>query len=239
MKTFGIIGFGRFGKLWANSLKPLGNVRIADKKTSPAALAKTLEVDFLFLLVPISEIKNLCKKIAPQLQPNTVVIDACSVKVLPVQTMKKLLLRKQPIIATHPLFGPDSVKKFGLARQKIVVSNIRATGAQLAAFEKILHKLKLKIIHTTPRHHDQQMAKSQALIHFLGRGLAALKLQKQAISTPDYQALLHMNDMVNNDTRQLFFDMQNCNPYTKKIRHKFLKSLTKLDHEIDRRKSRR
>lgn len=250
--VFGIIGFGRFGKLWAQCLKPFGEVKIYDKHTRTQAavpagkaslsknfsfvpLREVVKAELLFLLVPISEIENICKKIAPLLAPHTVVIDACSVKTSPANSMKKRLPTGQPIIATHPLFGPDSVKKFGLKNQKIVVSNIRASAKQLASFENILKKLKLNIIHATPQEHDLQMAKSQALVHFLGRGLGPLDLGPQDIATPDYNTLLRMNDMVNNDTWQLFYDMQNYNPYTKKIRHTFLKSLQKLDHGITKK----
>lgn len=218
--TFGIIGFGRFGQLWTDCLKPFGDVKIFDKNSRKniqcAPLKNVVSADMLFLLAPISEIENICKKIAPLLKRETVVIDACSVKVHPVKIMKKWLSKGQPVIATHPLFGPDSVKRFGLKNQKIVVFPVRSSKKQIQSFEKILKKLRLKIIHATPEQHDLQMAKSQALVHFLGRGLGPLNLSPQDIATPDYNTLLRMNDMVNNDTWQLFYDMQNFNPYTKK-----------------------
>jgi len=249
--TFGIIGYGRFGRLWAQCLKPFGNVKIFEKNSRTVrqnntaknnqqssafvSLKETVASDFLFLLVPISEIETVSKKIAPIISPTTVVIDACSVKVHPVKMMKKWLPKEQQIIATHPLFGPDSVKKFGLKDQKIVVCNIRCAKNNLQNFVKYLKKLELKIIHATPEEHDRQMAKSQALVHFLGRGLGPLNLAPQPIATPDYNTLLRMNDMVQNDTWQLFFDMQNYNSYTKKIRQTFLKSLQKLNHAFKKK----
>jgi prephenate dehydrogenase len=146
--------------------------------------------------------------------------------------MKKELKQSQPIIATHPLFGPDSVKKLGLGGQKIVVAPVRVTEEQLKVFEEILEKMKLKIIHATPEEHDQQMARSQALVHFLGRGLAELDLQDQEISTPDYQSLLRINDLVTNDTWQLFLDMQRYNPYAQTVRKELIEALQKLDNNI-------
>ncbi|MFZ2189884.1 MAG: prephenate dehydrogenase/arogenate dehydrogenase family protein [Candidatus Magasanikiibacteriota bacterium] len=233
----GIIGYGRFGKLWAELMKEFGEVVVYDKqvksqKSIKSKVSDVLDVDMLFLLVPISEIKNVCKEIRAKLNEKTIVIDACSVKVKPVREMKQILKSNQPIIATHPLFGPDSVKRFGLVGQKIVVSNIRATAKQLNLLKNILKKLKLKIIQATPEEHDKQMAKSQALVHFFGRGLADLKLKKQKIFTPDYESLLKINDLVNNDTWQLFFDMQLYNPYAKKIRKDLLLALKKLDSKL-------
>ena len=133
--TFGIIGYGRFGKLWANCLSRFGDIHVCDKKDS---LDKVCTSDILFLTVPISEMMNCCKKITPYLQPHTVVIDTCSVKVEPVRLMKKYLPKNQPIIATHPLFGPDSVKRFGLKHQKIVVNQVRGTRVQLRTLDSVL-----------------------------------------------------------------------------------------------------
>ncbi len=232
----GIIGHGRFGKLWAKHMKEFGEVVVFDKEKgirNKEKMDSVLNVDILFLLVPISEIKNICREISNKLNKNTIVVDACSVKVKPVEEMKSDLKHDQPIIATHPLFGPDSVKCQGLKKQKIVVCPIRVTEEQLKMLENILKKMKLEIIHETPEEHDKQMASSQALVHFLGRGLVGLNLKEQNISTPDYQSLLRINDLVNNDTQQLFFDMQLYNPYAKDIRQNLIDSLKNLESKIE------
>lgn len=244
----GIIGYGRFGKLWAKCLAEIGQeVFVYDRKRNNkkirgikfVSLEKVLSVNFLFLLVPISEIENVCKEVANKIDKNTMVIDAGSVKMFPVRIMKKYLLLKQPLMATHPLFGPDSVLRFGLAGQKIVLCPLRTNKVQLKKFESLLKKMKLKIIKTTPERHDEEMAKSQALVHFIGRGLEGLNLKDQLIATPDYQALLRMNAMVQNDTWQLFFDMQKLNPYSEKLRLNFLESINFLQTELetDRKKT--
>lgn len=229
----GIIGHGRFGKLWAGQMKKFGKVLVYDKENSvKKKIDDVLNVDLLFLLVPISEIKSVCRQISGKLSVSTIVIDACSVKVKPMNDMLSELSESQPIIATHPLFGPDSVERLGLKGQKIVVSPIRATKKQLFMLESILDNMELKIVHATPEEHDKQMARSQALVHFLGRGLAELNLCKQEVSTPDYQSLLRINDLVNNDTPQLFFDMEIHNPFAKDVRNEFIESLKKLESKI-------
>ena len=129
-QTFGIIGFGHFGQLWAECLKKFGTVLVYDKKkihgrfgpnVKFVTLQQVTNVDVLFVLVPISEFEKCCQKISPFLTPKTLVVDACSVKVKPVEIMKRVLPKRQPIIATHPLFGPVAVKKSGLKDQKLVV----------------------------------------------------------------------------------------------------------------------
>lgn len=231
--TFGIIGMGRFGKLWSKHLSPFGTVLTYDKKqNNPLQLQKIIKSDLLFLLVPISKIQECCEQIAPYLNQNTIVIDACSVKIFPSKIMLKYLPKKQPIIATHPLFGPDSVTRLGLAGHKITICPLRVNKKQLKIFLALLKQLHLKIIITTPKDHDQQLAKSQALVHFLGRGLTDLNLTPQKIATPDYETLLRMNNMVQNDTWELFYDMQKYNPFSKKIRTQFMNGLKKIENKI-------
>ncbi len=232
--TFGIIGRGRFGALWARCLGRLGRVVVCGRKSSPALFKKAMAADILFLAVPISQMEKCCRRISPFLGPRTIVADVCSVKEYPAKIMRRILPGTQPIVATHPLFGPDSVARLGLPGQKIVVSVLRASAKQKAFFESIFKTLKLKIIHATPEEHDRQMARSQALVHFIGRGLQSLNLQPQEISTPDYQFLLRMNDMVTHDTRQLFLDMQRYNRFAKKIRQRFLNDLKRINSKIQR-----
>lgn len=227
--TFGIIGLGRFGALWARCLGRLGRVVVCGRKSPPALFKKAIAADILFLAVPISQMEKCCRQIAPFLGLQTIVADVCSVKEYPAKIMRRVLPDTQPIIATHPLFGPDSVARLGLPGQKIVVSYLRVSTKQKVLFESIFKTLKLKIIHATPEEHDRQMARSQALVHFIGRGLQHLNLQPQDISTPDYQFLLRMNDMVNHDTKQLFLDMQSYNRFAKNIRQKFLYDLKKIN----------
>lgn len=239
---FGVIGFGRFGKLWARCLAPYGVVLVYDKKDIEnrqdylglrfVGLKEVTNCDILFLLVPISGMESCCDQISPLLKRSTIVVDACSVKVYPAKVMREKLSPNQPIIATHPLFGPDSTAYRDLSGHKIVVCPVNVSVGQKKIFIDLLKKLKLNIIESTPREHDQQMAKSQALVHFIGRGLTALELAEQEISTPDYNSLLKMNTMVQNDTRQLFFDIQAYNSYTRRIRERFFKNLAEVEAKI-------
>jgi prephenate dehydrogenase len=139
----------------------------------------------------------------------------------------------QQLIATHPLFGPDSISKTGLPGKKIVVANLTANEENTKKLEEIFASMQLHIIHCSPEEHDKQMAKSQALIHFLGRAFARIGLEDQEISTPDYQSFVRINDLVNNDTWQLFFDMQTKNPFAKEVRMELLDALKNLEEKIE------
>lgn len=240
---FGIVGYGRFGQLWAQALLPFGEVMVYEKNISTplenssikiGTLEEVAKSEVVFLLVPISEFARSCEQIKPFLGEETLVVDGCSVKIHPAQWMQDIFSPTQPLLATHPLFGPDSVKKSaGLAGHKIVVCPLRAPSAMQEKMEMLFKDMGLQVYITTPDMHDKEMANSQGLVHFIGRGLAALDLKHQDIATPDFEALLHINTMVVNDTWRLFLDMHQYNPYAKQIRKKFIHQLVKLDQAID------
>ena len=239
--TIGIIGYGRFGQLWAEHLSTHADVLVFDKTTveipagssvKEATLEEVCDVDMLFPIVPIRAIESCCNEIKELVRDDTIIVDVCSVKVHPADVMQQTFRESQEIIATHPLFGPDSVGRDGMPGQRIVVCPVRATEVSLDLLQKLLRKLELKVILSTPEEHDQQMATSQALIFFLGRGLSALKLQDQEISTPAYRSLIEIHDLVSHDTEELFFDMQRFNPYTQKIRSGLVEALASVEHDI-------
>lgn len=240
--NIGILGYGRFGKIWSTCLAPYGDVRIFDTHVFEdienvgvrfEPIETVFSSDFIFLCVPMSAFEKVCEDIKDEVGKNSVLIDVCSVKVEPAETMKKIFEETQELIATHPLFGPDSISKTGLPGKKIVVANLTASEEHLAKLEDIFTQMELNIIHCTPEEHDKQMAKSQALIHYLGRAFAELGLEDQEISTPDYQSFVRINDLVNNDTWQLFFDMQTKNPFAREVRLELLKALHNLEEKIE------
>jgi prephenate dehydrogenase len=240
---FGIVGFGRFGQLWAEALLPFGRVLVYDKHSTSqpnktqikiTSLAEVAQVNILFILVPISEFENSCLEISKVLHPTTLVVDCCSVKIHPVNVMHRIFPPSQPLLATHPLFGPDSVKKNGgIADHKIVLCPASLEQNIQVQLRTILEKMGLQILIASPEDHDRQMANTQGLVHFLGRGLQALNLTQQEFATPDFQALLNINNMVANDTWQLFLDMQRYNPYVQAMRQKLIKQLIAINLQIE------
>lgn len=240
--TFGMIGYGRFGKLWTKYFSKHGEVFVFDKKKetiektlniTPSNLKQAISADIVFLTVPISELENCCEEISPLLSPKTLVVDVCSVKTWSVSVMKKHLPKNQPILATHPLFGPDSEKiRNGINGFKIVICPTKKKNELEKKLIDIFKKFELNIIISSPKEHDKQMANSQALVHLIGRGLTKMNLKPQEISTPDYDSLIRIDQMVNNDTWQLFFDMLGKNPFAEMVRQKFMGNLEDLSETI-------
>jgi prephenate dehydrogenase len=239
--TFGIIGLGRFGQLWANALLPFGAVYAYDNSTSPLSIAENItlttlqevtQADIIFVLVPISAFEACCLDIQKTVKPSSIIVECCSVKTYSVQVMQSVFASRQALVATHPLFGPDSVKKSqGIVDHTMVMCPLVHQEAH-QQLETLFQQMGLNILTTTPEAHDEQMARSQGLVHFIGRGLQSLNLAPQTLATPDFNALLSINSMVANDSWQLFLDMHRYNPYARDIRQQFMNQLMMIDKTI-------
>ncbi|MCX6773944.1 MAG: prephenate dehydrogenase/arogenate dehydrogenase family protein, partial [Candidatus Micrarchaeota archaeon] len=132
-KKVGIFGYGRFGQVMAGLLRGSFDVYVTNR-SDKSALAKENGVKFLsqkellescdtvFLCVPISEVEQVLK--GNKFREDSVVIDTCSVKEYPVEMMIKYLPIEARIIASHPMFGPDSIKN-GASGLNFVIHNVR------------------------------------------------------------------------------------------------------------------
>lgn len=236
--NIGIIGFGRFGKLATKYLAEDQTVKVStrsDKDTEirelgaePVSFEEACKQEILILCVPISGFEDTVKKVVEHVAPETIVVDVCSVKQHPVTILQKYL--KNQILATHPIFGPDSAKD-SLKGRKITLSNISVTEKSYQKIKQYLTEKELIVLEKTPQEHDREIATSLFLTHFIGRSLNAFGAKPLEIDTEGYKRLLSILETVENDTWQLFEDMHRYNPESEHIYKKFLAA----SHEVVRR----
>jgi len=238
----GIIGFGRFGRLMAGYLARDYKIKVFNRSNKsaeiirigaePAALEEVCRQKVVILSVPISRMRETLERIAPLLQPETMVIDVCSVKVYPVEWMKELLSPSVSLLGTHPMFGPDSAAE-SLLDRKIVLSRIRIDDEPYQKVKRYLTGKGLNVIEATPEEHDRQIAVSLALTHFIGRALDEFGAKELTIDTEGYKRLLHILGVVTHDTWQLFRDMHRYNPYTREKRLAFMAAMKRLEEKLE------
>lgn len=236
----GLIGFGRFGQLSVKYLSRDFPVFVSSRTASgetirsaggePASLEEVCRKDIVIPTVPISAFKATIQSIAPLLHRN-LLVDACSVKEYPVEIMTQYVPEGTQILATHPMFGPDSAGE-SLAGQKIVLSRIRIDPERYRKIKTYLGELGLQVIETTPANHDRQIARSQVLTHFIGRGLSLFGARAVEIDTEGYKRLLTILEIVGNDTTQLFTDLNKYNRYAPETRKAFIRALTEIDRDL-------
>jgi len=238
----GLIGYGRFGRLTVKHLSPdykvVVHTRNPDKDADIFAaggrlvsLQEACAQEIVILCVPISAMQNTLAQIAPLLAPNTLVADVCSVKEYPSQWMQQMLPETVDILATHPMFGPDSAAK-SLQNHKIVLCPVRIDPSRFHRIRAWLERKGLLVIEATPAEHDRKIAVSLSLTHFIGRSLAEFGATPLDIDTEGYKRLLHILGVVNNDTWQLFEDMHRYNPYAREKRQRFMEALATIDARL-------
>lgn len=238
-----VIGFGRFGELLVKILLKHSQAKVivvSSKKINSSHKNLKIEsidgvknADMIFPCVPISEFQSVMKKIAPIIKKGAIVIDVCSVKMLPADIMKNHLSPSTQIIATHPMFGPDSYRiKKKLNGLKLVMWNISAKENNYLQIKNFFSSLGLKIIELSPKAHDKFMALSLGYSYVIGKISQFMNIKKTPIDTYDFQLLLEHTSIIKSDSEQLFFDMQTKNPFAKDMLIKLSKIFNNLINEI-------
>lgn len=236
----GVYGLGRFGAFWAELLSHSFSVtawsRSPDRPVPHGvrrvSLEALFEADIVWLCPAISALEEVLTEIAPLVKPGQVIADTCSVKILPAQWMEQRLPAHARLMATHPMFGPDSAKA-GLNGLPIVLHNLRQADAALETWNQVFSGLGMSVLKMTPEEHDRAAAYTQGVTHYLGRVLDDMGLRSHPIATRGYQRLLDLVQQTCNDPFQLFLDMQNFNPHTPAMRADLRASLERISSRLD------
>ena len=217
--NIGIIGAGRFGTLLQKHLAT-DNIVTMDNPSG---------CDLVIFAVPNRNLEQAIVQWKRHIPETAIVMDVGSVKTKPCQILQTHFANN--VLGTHPLYGPDSAGD-SWQGHKVVFCRLNIDDESYRRVKDLFTSRGVTISECTPEEHDQMMAKTQALVHFIGRALTGL--EPQDIATPDYANLLKMMEKVTNDTWELFYDMQTLNPYAEPVRKNFLKKVEQLDHDIDR-----
>ena len=236
MDNIGIIGFGRFGKILADILSERFEISVYDELESSheyknVSFNEIANFEVIFLAVPIRRFKDLLLKLKDFKLHNATIIDVCSVKIYPVQLMEKYLPSNVDIIATHPMFGPDSYGPF--RELKMVMHPVRDNFARFEVLKSAFESKSITVVEMTPQEHDKSAAFSQGITHFVGRVLNEVGISSTKINTLGFNELLGVIEQTCNDSWDLFKDLQNYNPYTENMINKLGKSIQSVRSKIE------
>lgn len=250
--TVGIMGLGRFGAFWASLLAQRFPVRAwtrNDETPTPTGIERVglealCQADIVFLCVAMRAVPQALEALRPFARPGCVIADTCSVKIAPARWMQDALPEDIPLLATHPMFGPESAKQ-GLNGLSIMMDPVRLDEERYNFWADAFRSYGLHVERMSCDQHDREAAYSQALTHFVGRSLYRLGMPDTKIATRWYQKLREVAQQCVRDAPELFTDMQNLNPYTGRMRldllHSFAQTLrdysisdgqTKLDERF-------
>jgi prephenate dehydrogenase len=186
----------------------------------------------LVLCVDIGALPEVLRRLAPRLAPGSLVMDTCSVKELPVRWMRELLPPAVDILASHPMFGPDSAAR-GAQGLPLILWPVRLSAERFETWKGFFGSFGLEVLCLSPEEHDRKAAFTQGLTHYLGRLLAELGVGPSPIASVGYRQLLEVMEQTCHDSWQLFLDLQRFNPHTPAMRDALDRALAALKARVD------
>ena len=220
-----VYGLGRFGSFWAECLYRAGcSVSAYSRSEHPlpegvrrATEEEVLNAPVLFFAVAISSFESVLKRVGSRIGRDTIVLDTCSVKILPARWMKENIPSDRFMIATHPMFGPDSGRE-GIKGLPLVMCPVSGKDEAYGEVRSLFLSMGLDVLEMSAEKHDEEAAYSQGVTHFVGRTLYQMGMKPTPIATQGYRNLMTIVEQTCNDPIQLFYDLQRYNPYAKEMR---------------------
>ena len=172
MNRVSIIGFGRFGAMLHQLLVKGFEVDVFDiepvnqSDINAVSLEEVLKNDTIFVAVPIRDFAGLMEDLSDKISGKKSIIDVCSVKVHPKQMMLDHLPDEIDIIATHPLFGPDSLQERGSV---MTMEKVRDVYDRYEFWKAYFESQNIIVEEISADDHDMMAARSQGLTHLVGR----------------------------------------------------------------------
>jgi prephenate dehydrogenase len=236
MNTVGIIGFGSFGQFLAEKLEPYVNVKISSRNPSTvplrwkSTLNEIASCDYIIPAIPLDSYKSVLSELKPNLQPNAVIVDVCSVKIIPCSIISEVLPNAK-LVATHPLFGPESAAKSLIGHTFVICRDV-SDPIEVSKIIDFANIIGLNVVEKTTIEHDKEMAIVHALTFFIAQGLVNDKIHDASLHTPSFQKLLSLAELERHHSDDLFKTIQQGNPYAAEARQKFVDELLKINAHL-------
>jgi prephenate dehydrogenase len=241
MSDVAILGYGRFGRALGRlfldagisyrAFDPKGEIAQERRASSPQDLVSG--ASFVVLAVPVPEMQRTLAQVRPYLDPNQIVFDVGSVKVLPEAALTAVLGDDIPWCGTHPLFGPVSL---ALAERplRVVICPAKAHPGAAARVRSLYEQIGCEVIEQSSESHDRVMAHTHALTFFVAKGMidagAGVDVQ---FAPPSFQALARTIETVRSDGGHLFAAIARDNPFAAEARKQLVQALAAIDATLD------
>lgn len=231
----GIIGFGSFGKFLAEKLSSRAHVKVYDRRdrdmTWRASFEEVAQCDYVIPSVPIEAYDAVLAQLAQHMPSTSVLVDVCSVKERAVELIRAHL-PDHTIVATHPLFGPESAS-VSLQGHTLVMCPEVSDEAQYSKVKACAQEAGLEVVEMSASEHDREMAVVQGLTFFIARTLDVMKVHDQRLSAPSFQRLLSLAELELHHSPELFRTIQQGNARTRDVRRQFLDAAVAIHNELE------
>ena len=240
MKRLGIVGAGDFGVFVIPHLRPHFVVEAWDQDEGRRAeversgarwssFESCASCDVVVPAVPVQRLEQVLRRAAPLLAEGMLWIDVSSVKVKPIELMQRLLPPHVDTVATHPMFGPQSGRD-GITGLKVVHCPLRRS---TCVPEFLSQKLGLEVLEMSADEHDRELAYVQGLTHWMARALREIHMPSLELATPAYRHLPAIEEILRQDSDELFLTIQRENPFAREARAALRRRLRELERWIE------
>lgn len=222
-REVGIVGFGRCGRLAAEVLGGSHRVVVTDvrdlsREAASAGvdwggLADVASRPRVLLATPIRALPDALDAVRPHLSAGALVLDVASVKTRPMAWMAERLPDHVRWVGTHPLFGPDSVLRQGLAGQRIAICAAPGGDEAAVTVTEEARGLGLDPVLLSPEEHDRAMARTQAVVFLASRALRRAGFGDPALGTPSERRFHSALRLLDADSDELYEDIVRLNPH--------------------------
>ncbi len=254
IKNITIIGGTRGLGLWiAKELKKDHfNITITSRnKTSGEEVAKKIKThysndnieavskaDLIIFAVPIENMVETIRDVAPYAPENSLLMDITSVKSEPAEALLKYAPENTEILPCHPMFGPRLPSIEG---QIIILTPIgNRCEKSFEIIKGFLERKNTHIVISTPEEHDKTMSVVQGLTHFSYITVAStikklnLSVKKsREFASPVYNLMLDMISRIVSQNPYLYYSIQKSNHETALARKTFIEEGRYLANLID------
>lgn len=213
-----------------------GKVEVAKKLDVPFASdleAVVPESDIIIVSVPINATEETIAEVAPKMKAGSLLMDFTSLKVKPVEAMKKFAPGDVEILGTHPMFGPTIPSIRG---QTVILVPVK--GRSEKWFPIIRHLFEEGGAHveiTTAEEHDRLVSVVQGLTHFayitIGTTIDRLDFdikKSRKFVSPVYSIMLDFVGRILGQNPYLYALIQMENPGVPEVHEAFIKECGEL-----------
>jgi prephenate dehydrogenase len=213
-----------------------GKTDIAKKLGVPFAsnLEETVpESDIVIVSVPISVTEETILEFAPKMKAGSLLMDFTSIKVKPVEAMKKFAPSDVEILGTHPMFGPTIPTIRG---QTVILVPVKGRSEKwFPVIRELFEEGGAHVEITTAAEHDRLVSVVQGLTHFtyitIGTTIDRLDFdvkKSRKFVSPVYDIMLDFVGRILGQNPYLYALIQMENPGVLDVHEAFIRECEEL-----------
>lgn len=213
-----------------------GKIEVAKKLEVPFASdleGAIPESDIVIVSVPINATEETIAEVAPKMKAGSLLMDFTSIKVKPVEAMRKFAPGDVEILGTHPMFGPTIPTIRG---QTVILVPIEGRSEKwFPVIRQLFEESGAHVEITTAAEHDRLVSVVQGLTHFayitIGTTIDRLDFdikKSRKFVSPVYSIMLDFVGRILGQNPYLYALIQMENPGVPEVHEAFIKECEEL-----------